>query len=162
MNYLQPPLYEILRNHVKGPRIPLIHMVEVDSTWMRGHLIGRVTHQRIRVLTADIGPLARLQIRNVRARDERLKRMGDLLSSIRLVKMYAWEKPHRERVEEARGDEMTAMFFINLLDGIIDSLYSAISSVVCCSIALSLPRRNFWSSRHVVLGFDAWDAQNSN
>ncbi|EEC16542.1 ABC transporter, putative [Ixodes scapularis] len=79
-------------------------------------------------------PASRLQkalwIRNVRARDERLKRMGDLLSSIRLVKMYAWEKPHRERVEEARGDEMTAMFFINLLDGIIDSLYSAISSVL--------------------------------
>uniref|UniRef100_A0A6B0VEZ8 Putative abctransporter n=1 Tax=Ixodes ricinus TaxID=34613 RepID=A0A6B0VEZ8_IXORI len=79
-------------------------------------------------------PASRLQkalwIRNVRARDERLKRMGDLLSSIRLVKMYAWEKPHRERVEEARREEMTAMFFINLLDGIIDSLYSAISSVL--------------------------------
>ncbi|CAN8001415.1 unnamed protein product, partial [Ixodes hexagonus] len=79
-------------------------------------------------------PTSRLQkilwIRNVRARDERLKRMSDLLSSIRLVKMYAWEEPHKERVEEARGEEMTAMFFINLLDGVIDSLYSATSSVL--------------------------------
>lgn len=76
-----------------------------------------------------------LQVRTLKARDERLKRMSDLLSSIRLVKMYAWEGVYREKVEKARDAEMSPMFRINLLDGIIDSLYSATSSVVSVQIA---------------------------
>ncbi|XP_040068276.1 ATP-binding cassette sub-family C member 2 [Ixodes scapularis] len=79
-------------------------------------------------------PLSALQkklwVRALRARDERLQLMSDLLSSVRLVKMHAWEDVHRDRVERARNAEVALMFRINLLDGLIDSLYSANSSLL--------------------------------
>ncbi|CAN8025494.1 unnamed protein product [Ixodes persulcatus] len=79
-------------------------------------------------------PLSALQkklwVRALRARDERLQLMSDLLSSVRLVKMHAWEDIHRDRVERARDAEVALMFRINLLDGLIDSLYSANSSLL--------------------------------
>ncbi|CAN8006751.1 unnamed protein product [Ixodes pacificus] len=68
--------------------------------------------------------------RALKARDERLKQMCDLLSSVRLVKMYAWEDAHMAKIQLARDAETAHLFQINLLDGIIDSLYGASSSVM--------------------------------
>ncbi|CAN7940136.1 unnamed protein product, partial [Ixodes hexagonus] len=68
--------------------------------------------------------------RALKARDERLKQMCDLLSSVRLVKMYAWEDAHMAKVQLSRDAETAHLFQINLLDGIIDSLYGASSSVM--------------------------------
>ncbi|KAM7294635.1 multidrug resistance-associated protein 1 [Ixodes scapularis] len=64
------------------------------------------------------------------ARDERLKLMTDLLSSVRLVKMYAWEEAYMNAVSVIREREMAPLFKANLLDGFLDSLYSASSSVM--------------------------------
>ncbi|CAN8001619.1 unnamed protein product, partial [Ixodes hexagonus] len=79
-------------------------------------------------------PTSRLQNavwrRIMRCRDERLKRLSDLLSSVRLVKMYAWEDAYMKAVEELRTKEMVPVFLVNLLDGFIDSLYSASGSVM--------------------------------
>ncbi|XP_042142941.1 multidrug resistance-associated protein 1-like [Ixodes scapularis] len=66
----------------------------------------------------------------VQARDERLKRMTDILSTVRLVKMYAWEEAYMKAMKEVREKEMTSIFRVNLLDGLLDSLYSASSSVM--------------------------------
>ncbi|CAN8006437.1 unnamed protein product, partial [Ixodes pacificus] len=81
-------------------------------------------------------PVSRLQnaiwLRIMKNRDERLKRLSDFLSSVRLVKMYAWEDAFMDAVERLRRKEMVPIFLINLLDGFIDSLYSASSSVVMC------------------------------
>ncbi|KAG0430603.1 hypothetical protein HPB47_022549 [Ixodes persulcatus] len=68
--------------------------------------------------------------RALKARDERLKQMCDLLSSVRLVKMYAWEDARMAKIQLARDAETAHLFQINLLDGIIDSLYGASSSVM--------------------------------
>ncbi|CAN7974829.1 unnamed protein product, partial [Ixodes persulcatus] len=65
-----------------------------------------------------------------RARDERLKRFSDLLSSVRLMKMYAWEEAYEDKVNRARGVELIPLFWINVLDGLIDSVCSASSSVM--------------------------------
>ncbi|CAN7975064.1 unnamed protein product [Ixodes persulcatus] len=65
-----------------------------------------------------------------RARDERLKRFSDLLSSVRLMKMYAWEDAYEDKVNRARGVELIPLFWINVLDGLIDSVCSASSSVL--------------------------------
>ncbi|EEC19404.1 multidrug resistance protein, putative [Ixodes scapularis] len=65
--------------------------------------------------------------------------MSDLLSSVRLVKMHAWEDVHRDRVERARNAEVALMFRINLLDGLIDSLYSANSSLGRIALVSQLP-----------------------
>lgn len=74
--------------------------------------------------------VVRFQRRVLKGRDERLKRMTDLLSSVRLVKMYAWEDAYMEAVNRSRDKEMVPVFLVNLLDGFIDSLYSSSSSVV--------------------------------
>ncbi|CAN8006419.1 unnamed protein product, partial [Ixodes pacificus] len=74
-------------------------------------------------------PTSRLQNaiwrRIMKCRDERLKRFTDLLSSVRLVKMYAWEDAYMKAVKELRDKEMVPVFLVNLVDGLIDSLYSA-------------------------------------
>ncbi|CAN8001617.1 unnamed protein product, partial [Ixodes hexagonus] len=66
----------------------------------------------------------------MKGRDERLKRMADLLASVRLVKMYAWEDAYVNAVKEVREKEMAPIFRVNLLDGFLDSLFSASSSVM--------------------------------
>ncbi|XP_040062973.3 ABC transporter C family member 12-like [Ixodes scapularis] len=66
----------------------------------------------------------------MRARGERLKMTSDLLSSVRLVKMYAWEGAYQEKLLRARDVEMKPLFWVNVLDGLIDSIYSASSSVL--------------------------------
>ncbi|KAM7294650.1 hypothetical protein ISCGN_024156 [Ixodes scapularis] len=79
-------------------------------------------------------PISRIQkalwSKLMQARDERLKRMADLLSSVRLVKMYAWEDAYMGAVTEVREKEMAPVLRVNLLDGVIDSLYSASTSVM--------------------------------
>lgn len=72
----------------------------------------------------------------MKARDERIKRTDDLFKSARLVKMYAWEDAYVENVQDARNIEMIPLFFANVLDGFIDSLYGASSSVVCMPLIL--------------------------
>lgn len=66
----------------------------------------------------------------MKCRDERLKRMADLLSSVRVVKMYAWEGAYMKIVKQLRVKEVAAVFRVNLLDGLIDSVYSGLSSLV--------------------------------
>ncbi|XP_040069750.2 multidrug resistance-associated protein 1 [Ixodes scapularis] len=79
-------------------------------------------------------PISRMQnflwFRQMRARDERLKQTSDLLSSVRLVKMYAWEDAYKDKLLRARDVEMKPLFWVNVLDGLIDSIYSASSSVL--------------------------------
>lgn len=66
----------------------------------------------------------------MKARDERLKLTSDLLSSIRLVKMSAWEEAYQNKTEQARTVELVPLFGLNLIDGVLDCLYSASGSVV--------------------------------
>ncbi|KAM7294491.1 ATP-binding cassette sub-family C member 2 [Ixodes scapularis] len=78
-------------------------------------------------------PISRLQNalwrRQMNARDERLKQTADILSSVRLVKMYAWEDAYLDKLMRSRDVEMKPLFWVNALDGIIDSIFSASSSV---------------------------------
>ncbi|EEC11595.1 multidrug resistance protein, putative [Ixodes scapularis] len=69
------------------------------------------------------------QRRQMNARDERLKQTADILSSVRLVKMYAWEDAYLDKLMRSRDVEMKPLFWVNALDGIIDSIFSASSSV---------------------------------
>ncbi|EEC11486.1 ABC transporter, putative [Ixodes scapularis] len=79
-------------------------------------------------------PTSRLQNaiwgRVMRFRDDRVKRLTDLLTSVRLVKMCAWEDAYMHAVKELRAKEMVPLFLANLLDGFIDSVYSASGSVM--------------------------------
>ncbi|CAN8026206.1 unnamed protein product [Ixodes persulcatus] len=68
--------------------------------------------------------------RQMNARDERLRQTSDILSSVRLVKMYAWEDAYLDKLMRVRDAEMQPLFWVNALDGIIDSIFSASSSVL--------------------------------
>ncbi|XP_037271387.2 ATP-binding cassette sub-family C member 2-like [Rhipicephalus microplus] len=66
----------------------------------------------------------------IKARDERLKATTDLLSTIRVVKMYAWEDALRENVQRTRDVELKWLLRVNMLDAIFDCIYNSTSSVL--------------------------------
>ncbi|XP_065303398.2 ATP-binding cassette sub-family C member 2-like [Dermacentor albipictus] len=72
----------------------------------------------------------RLWKKAIRARDERLKATSDLLSTIRVVKMYAWEDALQENVHRSREVELKWLLRVNLLDAILDCFYNSTSSVL--------------------------------
>ncbi|XP_077561247.1 ATP-binding cassette sub-family C member 2-like [Haemaphysalis longicornis] len=76
----------------------------------------------------------------MRAREGRLRATADLLSAIRVVKMYAWEDAMQKNVLCARETELKWLRRINLLDGILDSIYSSTSSVLMIILFSTLPR----------------------
>ncbi|XP_049275822.1 multidrug resistance-associated protein 1-like [Rhipicephalus sanguineus] len=66
----------------------------------------------------------------IKARDERLKSLTDLLSNIRVVKMYAWEDALQENVVRSRRVELRNLLAINVLNAALDALCSSCSAVV--------------------------------
>lgn len=66
----------------------------------------------------------------MKARDERLKLLTNVISSVRLIKMYAWEDAYQEKVQRARDVEMVPLFWLHVIDGVMDSLFTAASSIV--------------------------------
>ncbi|KAH7975231.1 hypothetical protein HPB49_025293 [Dermacentor silvarum] len=82
-----------------------------------------------------LAPLALLYAQNrfwdvqIHARDERLKSMTDLLSNIRVVKMYAWEDVMQENVLRSRKVELRSLLAINMLNAVLDALCSSCSVV---------------------------------
>eukprot|EP00055_Hartaetosiga_balthica_P012308 m.59252 g.59252 ORF g.59252 m.59252 type:complete len:1418 (+) comp7903_c0_seq3:26-4279(+) len=49
--------------------------------------------------------------------DERVKIVSEILSSMRIIKMYGWEKPFRELIAEIRKKEMSAIVKTNVIRG---------------------------------------------
>ncbi|KAL1416978.1 hypothetical protein MTO96_027276 [Rhipicephalus appendiculatus] len=86
-----------------------------------------------------------LQRRSMKLRDDRLKSMLDLLSSIRTVKMYAWEQSHLDSLKRLRERELKHVLKVNIINGTVDAIYSALSSVMIIvmygSLALLDPTR---------------------
>ncbi|XP_077545823.1 multidrug resistance-associated protein 1-like isoform X2 [Haemaphysalis longicornis] len=71
-----------------------------------------------------------MKIKQMAAREERIKSLSDLLASVRTVKMYAWEEVFLETVQRLRNVEVSWLYKANLLDGVLDSFYTASSSVM--------------------------------
>ncbi|XP_075723774.1 ATP-binding cassette sub-family C member 2-like [Rhipicephalus microplus] len=68
--------------------------------------------------------------RVIKCRDARLKKVTDILSSIRLVKYYAWEETFADSLTQLRSPEVNHVFRLNLTDGLLDSLFVSTSSVL--------------------------------
>nr|XP_037272775.1 canalicular multispecific organic anion transporter 2-like [Rhipicephalus microplus] len=75
----------------------------------------------------------------VSARDERLKVISDMLATIRVVKMYAWEDALQENVTSFNERELKWLFRVNLLDAVLDCIYSSTSSVLMIILFSTLP-----------------------
>ncbi|XP_037554286.2 multidrug resistance-associated protein 1-like [Dermacentor silvarum] len=87
-------------------------------------------------LVTLLAPLASLYAQKrfwdveIKARDERLKSMTDLLCNIRVVKMYAWEDALQANVLSSREAEVKCLFAVNMLDAVLDSVCSSCSAVL--------------------------------
>lgn len=44
--------------------------------------------------------------------------------------MYAWEAAYQEKLKLARSVEMVPLFLLHVIDGVMDSLFTATSSIV--------------------------------
>lgn len=81
----------------------------------------------------------RIWAKVIRVRDERLKAITDLLATVRVVKMYAWEDELKENVMRFREMELKWLFRANLLDALLDCIYSSTSSVLMIILFSTLP-----------------------
>ncbi|KAH7972140.1 hypothetical protein HPB52_007828 [Rhipicephalus sanguineus] len=72
----------------------------------------------------------KLWLRKLKWHDARLRKIADILSSVRLVKLYAWEEAFADSVTELRGREVNEQFSSNLVDGLMDCIFVSSSSVV--------------------------------
>ncbi|PVD27664.1 hypothetical protein C0Q70_12831 [Pomacea canaliculata] len=63
----------------------------------------------------------KLNISNLKFKDSRLRLMNDLLSGIRVVKMYAWEPSFEKRITDLRSEEtkvLLRMAYLNMFMGV--------------------------------------------
>ncbi|XP_014273818.1 multidrug resistance-associated protein 1 [Halyomorpha halys] len=93
--------------------IPLQIILAVFFIWQ---ILGPSVLAGLAILTIMIpvnGYLAnlskKLQIKQMKYKDERLKIMNEILSGIKVLKLYAWERSFEERVQEIRGKEMKVL-----------------------------------------------------
>ncbi|KAH9365085.1 hypothetical protein HPB48_021007 [Haemaphysalis longicornis] len=63
-------------------------------------------------------------------RDERVRKLADTVSCVRLVKFYAWEDAVAQAVTVFRDREGFFIFLVNGFDGFVDSLQNSSSSLV--------------------------------
>ncbi|KAH7942119.1 hypothetical protein HPB49_020752 [Dermacentor silvarum] len=96
-----------------------------------GHIISLVAVDcsRLSVAVAGMPKLGMLKWH-----DARLKKITDVLSSVRLLKFYAWEETFADSVTELRGHEVNEQFASNLVDGFLDCLFVSSSSVCAAEL----------------------------
>lgn len=84
---------------------------------------------------ANIGFVRRLMIK---ATDERVKLINELLQSIRVIKLYAWEEAIEKRINEVRQEETTLLGgYLNSAGRLREVLFSAqpVAALLMFSIA---------------------------
>ncbi|XP_077497103.1 multidrug resistance-associated protein 1-like isoform X2 [Amblyomma americanum] len=67
---------------------------------------------------------------SLKQRDERLRRMLELLNSIRTLKMYAWERGHARTLGLLRGQELRCVLQVDVICGVLEALTGAASSLL--------------------------------
>nr|XP_037272969.1 canalicular multispecific organic anion transporter 1-like [Rhipicephalus microplus] len=106
--------------------------------WMLSERVGVVptvccaTWTVVALLASGVSLYAqrRLWDLEIKARDERLKFMTDLLCNIRVVKMYAWEDALQKNVLKSRKVELKCLLRVNVLAAVVDSVCSSCSTVM--------------------------------
>uniref|UniRef100_A0A914PNV8 Uncharacterized protein n=1 Tax=Panagrolaimus davidi TaxID=227884 RepID=A0A914PNV8_9BILA len=76
---------------------------------------------------------SRFQQKQMKFKDERLKLVSDILSGIKVLKLYAWEEPMRETVAKNRNKEMTYqryMLYCSSLTGVAFNAYPIFATVI--------------------------------
>ena len=60
---------------------------------------------------------------SVKYRDERIKSISDMLTGIIVVKLYAWEEPFKNKINETRLEEIKAIWSGNIMKAINEAIF---------------------------------------
>ncbi|XP_052795048.1 ATP-binding cassette sub-family C member 5-like [Mya arenaria] len=87
--------------------------------------------------------------------DTRVRRMGEILNSIKFIKMYAWEKPFNDAIQEVRSCEQTYVLYSALVSAITGSIIPVtptIASVVTITVYTAVGNDLSASTAFAVIG----------
>ncbi|XP_061163776.1 ATP-binding cassette sub-family C member 5-like [Saccostrea echinata] len=62
--------------------------------------------------------VAKLRAKTLKFTDKRVRKMTELINSMKLIKMYAWEKPFKAAIQEIRKREKKYLFLSSILNSI--------------------------------------------
>lgn len=79
----------------------------------------------------------RWQTRQMKIKDERLKLTNEVLSGIRLIKLYAWEKSMLQKIDELRTTEVYLIKKAQLTRSLVD-IANASSPFLVAAIAFAI------------------------
>ncbi|KAJ8905437.1 hypothetical protein NDN08_001944 [Rhodosorus marinus] len=68
--------------------------------------------------------------------DVRVKLMNEVLQGIKAIKLYAWEDPYEERIQEVRTKEIKAILKTSILRGINFAIFSALPSIIAIVVLM--------------------------
>ena len=69
--------------------------------------------------------IGKLSAAMMKHKDRRVELMGEILSGIRVVKSYAWEKPFKAKIDAIREKELAALKGRKYLDAVCVFLWAA-------------------------------------
>ncbi|KAF9080613.1 Multidrug resistance-associated protein 1, partial [Mortierella sp. AM989] len=73
--------------------------------------------------------------------DSRLRLITELLSNIKIVKLYHWETPMRKRIDDLRAKELSALKLLATVRSILNIVFS--------SVTLLMALFTFWTFAYV-------------
>ncbi|KAG0212463.1 Multidrug resistance-associated protein 1 [Mortierella sp. NVP41] len=79
----------------------------------------------------------KLQQQKCEQTDERIRVITEILSAIKIVKLYAWEKPFLNRILNVRNRELGVLSRIGAMDGVMSIVYTS-SPLIICLVTLSV------------------------
>ncbi|OTF70564.1 ABC transporter sub-family C-like protein [Euroglyphus maynei] len=66
----------------------------------------------------------RLQIKQMKLKDERVKAMNEILNGMKIIKLYSWERAFIERIQRIRTKELQILKRINYLSALIQAIWN--------------------------------------
>nr|CAD7575625.1 unnamed protein product [Timema californicum] len=81
---------------------------------------------------------AKYRLQTAYKTDERVRLMDEIITGVRVIKMYAWERPFASMIRWARKYEINIIRRTSYLRGISMSLYLCISRITIFSVMVSL------------------------
>ena len=77
-----------------------------------------------------MGELEKVQKSNMIYKDQRVRAVSELLSGIRVLKLFSWERPARDKVMGVRGEEVRALRRFGILGALQGVLWSSTTAFV--------------------------------
>ena len=93
-------------------------------------IVGFVVILFLNPIMVKIGTLSSLlRLKVVAITDKRVAMMSEIINAMRLIKMYAWEQPFKQRIDKLRKDEIKQLRKAALLPSISSTISSAITII---------------------------------